>query len=546
MECEPVSTVQAERTTPSVLVREAREADAASIREIFESSYGSDYPYPEFYDDESIRRMILREDELVLVAEEPGQAVVATGSVILEIGAFADLVGEFGRLAVRPEARGQGIGRLLVEERVRRVANRLHLGLMEGRVTHPFTQRLALGYGFAAVGFLPLKEPFGPRRESYTLLIRHFGDGLALRSNNPRIIPEAYALAGLAMENLGHPLDVVVSESGAPYPPGGGYEVTELKTDAYPALLRIARGRIRKREIFGPLRLHYGLFRLQATHATYLIARERGAVVGGIGFILHQGAGIVRVFELIAIRDDVVRVLLTELVHRAKHYWDADYVEIDVSANSVRMQRTLLELGFAPTAYIPAMVFHEVERLDVVRMSLLLVPPDLGELALIPPSRELADVVMRGFHRHEVLPGVSELLGSVGLFRGLSEEQACRIVDAWHRREIEPGETIFSVEDPAEDVYVILRGTVDVTRDDGHRIGSVGAGHCLGEVALLTDTAHSANAVAVDGVEVGAISRQSLESLLRSRPDIGVLVNRNLAQELGAKLRRADEVAGEA
>ena len=74
----------------------------------------------------------------------------------------------------------------------------------------------------------------------------------------------------------------------------------------------------------------------------------------------------------------------------------------------------------------------------------------------------------------------------------------------------------------------------------------MGAGHCLGEVALLTDTAHSANAVAVDGVEVGAISRQSLESLLRSRPDIGVLVNRNLAQELGAKLRRADEVAGEA
>ena len=226
---------------------------------------------------------------------------------------------------------------MLLQARIRQVEDRLHVGYMEARVALPFSVKNALTHGFLPVGFIPMKLRFGGAQESTALLVRYFQDALELRRNHPRIIPEAYALAGLAMENLGQPLDVIVSESGAPYPEGGSYEVTELKTDAYPALLRIARGRIRDREVFGPLRLHYGLFRLQATHATYLIARERGRVVGGVGFILHQSAGIVRVFELIAIRDDVVRVLLSELVHRSKRYWDAAYVEIDVSANAVRM-----------------------------------------------------------------------------------------------------------------------------------------------------------------------------------------------------------------
>ena len=36
-----------------------------------------------------------------------------------------------------------------------------------------------------------------------------------------------------------------------------------------------------------------------------------------------------------------------------------EYLEIDVSAHAPRMQRTLLELGYNPTGFVPALAFDE-------------------------------------------------------------------------------------------------------------------------------------------------------------------------------------------
>src|SRR5208283_3760223 len=152
--------------------------------------------------------------------------------------------------------------------------------------------------GFAPVGFEPLKSTF-THRESHTLLVRHFGDGLHLRNNNPRIIPEIHPLAHLALENCGLKPDAIVDEDSAAYPPGQDYELQDLTTEGYAPLLRIERGRVRNREIFGPLRLHYGFFKLQARHSRYLLARESGRIAGAVGFTLDSLEKVVRVFELI-------------------------------------------------------------------------------------------------------------------------------------------------------------------------------------------------------------------------------------------------------
>ena len=61
-----------------------------------------------------------------------------------------------------------------------------------------------------------------------------------------------------------------------------------------------------------------------------------------------------------------------------------EYIEIDVSAHAPKMQRTLLELNFLSAAYVPAMVFHEVECLDIFRMFRLTKLQDLGPLQLVP------------------------------------------------------------------------------------------------------------------------------------------------------------------
>lgn len=525
-----------------IKIREARETDAVQIGEIFLATYGTDYAYPAYYDELGLKRLIFSENTVMLVAEdEEAGRVVGTASVMLEAGAYTDLVGEFGRLAVHPDWRNRRIGTKLLEARIEQVRSRVHVGLMEGRLTHPFTQAIAQKHGFAPVGFLPLKFLFGTRRESMALLVRYFGRGLELRSNNPRIAPEVYQLAGMAMHNCKLDLDVIVDEDASAYPFGQGFQVEELTTEGYSRLMRIERGRVKNREVFGPMRLQYGFFKLTAHHAKYLIAREGGQTIGAIGFTEEQVDRNVRVFELISQRDDVIRFLLSEVERRCREEWDIAYIEIDVSADAPRMQRTLLQLGFVPIAYAPALAFHQVERLDVVKMAKLQVPLDLGSIMLIPPTRDICEMVLSAFARKEVLPRVGEVLDRVGLFSGLDEEQVLRLAGACGHTTYTAGETIFREGDQCSDMFLILDGTVEIRMDgQAEPVGTVAAGEVLGEVAALTGGDHSATAIAVTEVDAGVLSKTDLNSVVRLRPGIGVILYRNLARGLGEKLRRTD------
>ncbi len=524
-------------------IRVAEESDAGWIREIFESTYGEDYAYPEFYEEPFLKKLIYSDDTLVLVAEDSEKdKVVGTASVVLESGAYTDLVGEFGRLAVHPTAWGQGIGSMLLQERIRRVEDRLHVGFMEARVTHPFSLTNGLRHGFAPVGFLPLKLRFGGHRENTALLVQYFGEALELRRNHPRIIPEAYQLAGVAMDQVGIKRDFIVDENAAPYPHGGEYTIQELSAQGYSSLLRIERGRLRKREIFGPLRLHYGFFRLRAEHSNYLIAWEGDHIAGAIGFTLDRCEAMVRVFELICLEEQAVRVLLHELEARARDEYEMCYVEIDVSAHAPGMQRTLLEAGYVPAAYVPAMAFHRVERLDVLKMARLLIPCDTGPMTLVPPVEDLAQLILRGFQRQEMLPRIGELLDRIGLFSGLTEEQVQRLAAASGHASFGAGQTIFEQGSGCSETFVILDGEVEIRLGGLERpLGTVTPGECLGEVALLTDSPHSATAVASTDVRTAVLKGADLTELVRQRPDIGMVLYRNLARGLGEKLRRADQ-----
>lgn len=525
-----------------IRIRQATDADTSHIREVFVATYGDDYAYSEFYEEPYLKKLIYSDDTLMLVAEEPKSGrVVGTASVVLESGAYTDLVGEFGRLAVHPDYWGQNIGSLLLEERLNRVGNRLHVGFMEARVSHPHSLKNGLRHGFAAVGFLPLKLRFGDERENAAWLVKYFGEALDLRRNHPRIIPEAYRLAGLALDEVGLERDFIVDEKAAPYPHGGDYELQELTETGYSSLLRIERGRLRNREVFGPLRLHYGFFRLRAERSNYLIARSEGHIAGGIGFTLDREENIARIFELICLEDHTVRLLLKELERKCREEYDICYVEIDVNAHSPRMQRTLLEMGYVPAAYVPALAFHRVERLDVLKMARLLTPLERLSMELVPPVQGLAELILRGFERQQILPRIGALTEKIRLFEGLTNEQVQRIGAACGQATFSEGDQIFSAGDGCSEMYILLEGEVQILMADGERaVGAVGPGECLGEVSMLIGTEHSAAAVVSAPVRAAVLPKEDLLELVRQRPDIGVVLFRNLARGLGEKLRRAD------
>lgn len=524
-----------------ITVQPAAESDISEIRETFLAVYGKDYPYQEFYDEKWLKRSLFNDNVLMLVAQDSDtRKIVGTASVIFEFGAHSDLIGEFGRLAVHPDFRRSGVGKLLMEKRIDAIRDRLHLGLVIARVVHPFAQKISLAHQFAPVGFLPLCFCFS-HRESFALLGRYFGDALALRKNNPRIIPEGYPLANLTLPNISLPCDVIVDEESASYPHNDGFQLKELTVQGYPALLRIERGRVRNREIFGHMRLEYGFFKLQANHATYLLASDEKQLVGAIGFTLDSTEHSVRVIELITFTDQAIWFLLAELERRCREEWDVEYIEIDVSAHAPRMQRTLLELNFLPAAYIPAMVFHEVERLDIIRMVRLIKLRDLGPLNLLPAVKEIADLVMSGFYTRSVTPRIAQVVSELPLFQGMNKEQIDRLAGSCSVKEFSPDERVFRESDKAHQMYILLEGRVNVSCGaPGVRVGVVEKGETLGELSLLSTSPHSATATAETNVETAVLSHHDLGELVRRRPDIGVIIYRNLGVGLGRKLLRSD------
>ena len=57
---------------------------------------------------------------------------------------------------------------------------------------------------------------------------------------------------------------------------------------------------------------------------------------------------------------------------------------------------------------------------------------------------------------------------------------------------------------------------------------------------LLTRARHSATATAQTKTETAVLPHHELDQLIRLRPDIGVIIYRNLARGLGKKLIRSD------
>ena len=205
------------------------------------------------------------------------------------------------------------------------------------------------------------------------------------------------------------------------------------------------------------------------------------------------------------------------------------------------MQRTLLELGFLPVAYIPAFAFDEVERLDVVKMFRLPAPPEVNIEALAPRYRTLADLVLRRFRTRSVLPRVAAAVHHLPLFAGLISEQVTRLAGVCGTASFEPGKTIFREGETDYRMHVVLQGEVEITvARSSTSVGVVRDGECLGEISLLTGAPHSATATARTYVETAVLEHADLAELIRLRPDIGLHIYRNLAVDAGEKLKRMD------
>ncbi len=110
-----------------------------------------------------------------------------------------------------------------------------------------------------------------------------------------------------------------------------------------------------------------------------------------------------------------------------------------------------------------------------------------------------------------------------------------------HGRRFDPGETIFKENDPADEMYVILKGEVEIlkrVRQAQRMLGELKEGDIFGEMALVDKKPRSAMARAKTDVLVCAIDNHALDRLIRENAGFAGKVIRMLTH----RLREADSV----
>lgn len=98
------------------------------------------------------------------------------------------------------------------------------------------------------------------------------------------------------------------------------------------------------------------------------------------------------------------------------------------------------------------------------------------------------------------------------------------------------GEKIFVIDDPADVMFVVRSGRVNIMAS-GVILETIGEGGLFGEMALIDSGQRSANAVAAEDTEVVPIDRDAFLFMVRQSPDFALEVMTVLAE----RIRRMNE-----
>ncbi len=135
-----------------------------------------------------------------------------------------------------------------------------------------------------------------------------------------------------------------------------------------------------------------------------------------------------------------------------------------------------------------------------------------------------------------------EELGGIDLFAHLSAGDRAGLAELVDRRALEAGETLFSIGDPGESLFVVRSGRVELFLKDtaGQKIvlSVADPGDIFGELALLDGGARSASVVALAETELLELSRAHLLPLFQRSPEVAL----RLFAGMGQMTRKADDL----
>ena len=152
------------------------------------------------------------------------------------------------------------------------------------------------------------------------------------------------------------------------------------------------------------------------------------------------------------------------------------------------------------------------------------------------------------------MAGYVNILKRTDIFYDLTPMHLEMISALCEEKNARAGEVLFEENSPGNELYVIVRGEVEILLDPSLvggatprrgtgpvTISTMRDGQTFGEIALVDQGVRSATArCATDNVRLLVIPRQKLLMLCETYPELGYRVMRNMAADLAFKIRNSD------
>ncbi len=140
----------------------------------------------------------------------------------------------------------------------------------------------------------------------------------------------------------------------------------------------------------------------------------------------------------------------------------------------------------------------------------------------------------------------SESIQSYALFDGVSDEDVLLLSSLLKPNSYADGSYLFWQGDPADRLFLILQGSVEVlshlSDETQVRVAVRQEGDSIGEMALIDSNSRSASVRAMEPVRVLWLSHADLEHIRATQKDLYIQLIMNIAREISRRLTAMDTV----
>jgi CRP/FNR family cyclic AMP-dependent transcriptional regulator len=132
-------------------------------------------------------------------------------------------------------------------------------------------------------------------------------------------------------------------------------------------------------------------------------------------------------------------------------------------------------------------------------------------------------------------------LAHAPLFAGLPRRLLGRLSTRFLEKDYAPGDMVFHEGDPGRALFVIVKGSVEITRATprgDHVLRKLTAGDAFGEMALIDDSQRSGGARVAEASRLLILYKSDFDALMDSEARIALVIMRNLSRLLASYARQ--------